>query len=219
MADVPFPDQIPIFPLPNVVLFPQVDLPLHIFEPRYREMVQDAMDGDRRIGMVLLRADWGKDYDGSPAIYPVGCVGRIGNFELMDDGRSNLVLHGERRFRVLDEIPGKSYRRARVEWAPMPQTDPNEAVRARLRSCVISLLKRAGKPGAEEVWERLPKDWGKLVNLLAFGLPLKEVEKMALLECTGSAARAERMIEVLEFRLAEHESRQTGGGGNGESWH
>lgn len=214
-----FPPTIPIFPLPNVVLFPSVDLPLHIFEPRYREMVRDAMDGDKLIGMVLLKPDWGKDYEGSPAIYPIGCVGHIDKLEQLDDGRSNLVLRGQRRFEVTKEIPGKAYRRAEVSWAPMPSQEPNDAVRKRLRACVIELLERAGKDGADQIWDRLPKDWTKLVNLLAFGLPLKEVEKMALLECTGCAERAERMIEVLEFRLAEHDTRRSGGGGSGESWH
>ncbi len=214
-----FPDTIPIFPLPNVVLFPQVDLPLHIFEPRYREMVRDAMAGDKMIGMVLAKADSKEAYEGSPTIYPVGCVGSIENFELMDDGRSNLVLHGRRRFEVVEEIEGKAYRQARVRWSPPSSTETDDRVRMRLRSSVIALLERAGKTGAEEVWERLPTEWSNLVNLLAFGLPLKEVEKMALLECTGPVARAERMIEILEFRLAEHDSRQRGGGGGGESWH
>lgn len=214
-----FPTTIPIFPLPNVVLFPSVDLPLHIFEPRYREMASDAMDGDKLIGMVLLKPNWRDDYEGAPAIYPIGCVGHIDKFELLDDGRSNLVLRGQRRFEVTKEIPGRSYRRAEVTWAPMPTNEPNEPVRERLRACVVELLERAGKEGPAQIWERLPKDWTKLVNLLAFGLPLKEVEKMALLECTGCAARAERMIEILEFRLAEHDTRRSGGGGSGESVH
>lgn len=214
-----FPETISIFPLPNVVLFPDVELPLHIFEPRYRDMVKDAMDGDKLIGMVLLRADWREADGGPPAIYPIGCVGQIEKFDVLEDGRSNLVLRGRRRFEVKEEIPGTSYRRAKVEWAPMPSKDTDEHVRDRLRTCVIGLLDRAGKTGPEQIWERLPKEWTKLVNLLAFGLPLKEVEKMALLECTGCAARAERMIEILEFRLAEHQSRNTGGGGSGGSWH
>ncbi|MDG2305582.1 MAG: LON peptidase substrate-binding domain-containing protein [Candidatus Binatia bacterium] len=215
-----FADTISIFPLPNVVLFPQVELPLHIFEPRYREMVTDAMDGDHLIGMVLLRAGWREAAGGPPAIYPIGCVGRIEKYDLVEDGRSNLVLHGQRRFEVKEELEGKPYRRARVEWAPMPSTDNDERVRDRLRTCVIGLLERAGKTGPGEIWDRLPKEWTKLVNLLAFGLPLKEVEKMALLECTGCAARAERMIEILEFRLAEHQSRNSSGSsGSGESWH
>lgn len=215
MDVVDFPDTIPIFPLPNVVLFPEVDLPLHIFEPRYREMVRDAMDGDKLIGMVLLKQDGQSNEAGAPAIYKIGCVGHIDKFDLLDDGRSNLVLRGQRRFEVTGEIEGKAYRRAQVRWAPMPSKDADETIRTRLRACVLQLLKRAGKESPEQIWERLPKEWTKLVNLLAFGLPLKEVEKMALLECDGCGARAERMIEILEFRLAEHEARNTGGGNGG----
>lgn len=209
------PDTIPIFPLPNVVLFPEVDLPLHIFEPRYREMVRDAMEGDKRIGMVLLRPEREDQQSALPSIYRIGCVGRIEKFELLEDGRSNLVLRGERRFEVTGELDGKSYRRARVVWAPISSKDVDEEVRSRLRHCVVQLLERAGKESAEKIWERLPTEWSKLVNLLAFGLPLKEVEKMALLECDGCRERAARMIEILEFRLAEHQARSTGGGNGG----
>jgi hypothetical protein len=206
--------------LPNVVLFPDVDLPLHIFEPRYRDMVRDAMAGDHLIGMVLLRPDWRSDYHGSPPIYPIGCVGRIETFEILDDGRSNLVLHGRRRFEILEEVPGRTYRRARVRWCDTPPCGDDPGVRERLRACVVGLLQRAGKAEPEETWDRLPKEWDRLVNLLAFGLPLEEVEKMALLECDGPGPRAARMIEILEFRLAEHGLPGSGArGGGSESWH
>jgi len=215
-----FPDTIAIFPLPNVVLFPQVDLPLHIFEPRYREMVRDAMDGDRLIGMVLLQGGGREAEPELPPIYPVGCVGRIEEFGLLEDGRSNLILRGRRRFTVTEEIGGRAYRRARVRWAAAAAgAEEEEEVRRRLRGCVIGLLERAGKPDPAEIWERLPNEWEKLVNLLAFGLPLAEVEKMALLECDGCTARAARMIEILEFRLAEHDSRALGGRRRRDAWH
>src|SRR4029079_6084798 len=94
---------IPVFPLPNVVLFPHVCLPLHIFEPRYREMVSDALEGDRMIGMVLLRPGWEADYDGRPAIHAVGCEGLITHAERTADGRYNLVLRGLEKFRVQQE--------------------------------------------------------------------------------------------------------------------
>ncbi len=96
------PPTIPLFPLPNVVLFPNVYLPLHIFEPRYREMVSDALDGDRIIGMVLLRPGWEGDYEGRPAVYPVGCAGLISHAERLSDGRYNIVLQGAR------EVPGQA---------------------------------------------------------------------------------------------------------------
>src|SRR5512132_186939 len=93
------PPTIPIFPLPTVVLFPNVFLPLHIFEPRYREMVGDALAGDRIIGMVLLREGWQKDYEGRPPVYPVGCAGLITFCEPHADGRYNIALRGMEKFR------------------------------------------------------------------------------------------------------------------------
>jgi hypothetical protein len=94
---------IPVFPLPDVVLFPGVFLPLHIFEPRYREMVKDSLAGDRLIGISLLRPGWDHDAEGRPAIYPVGCVGLISHVEETEDGRYNLVLRGVEKFRVVRE--------------------------------------------------------------------------------------------------------------------
>ena len=87
-------DLLPIFPLPNVVLFPNVFLPLHIFEPRYREMVADALKSDRMIGMALLRPGWQREYEGRPAVYPIGCSGVITHVDQLDDGRYNIVLRG-----------------------------------------------------------------------------------------------------------------------------
>src|SRR3954465_3453326 len=93
-------DLLPLFPLPNVVLFPNVFLPLHIFEPRYREMVADALASDRMIGMVLLRPGWDRDYEGRPPLYAVGCSGVLTHNERLPDGRYNIVLRGIERFRI-----------------------------------------------------------------------------------------------------------------------
>src|SRR5437667_9813996 len=112
-------DLLPLFPLPNVVLFPNVFLPLHIFEPRYREMVADAVASDRMIGMVLLRPGWERDYEGRPPVYAVGCSGVITHVERQPDGRYNIVLRGVERFRIVDEDRGRSYRRATI--AAMPE--------------------------------------------------------------------------------------------------
>ena len=105
---------LPLFPLPNVVLFPNVFLPLHIFEPRYRAMVADALEGDRLIGMVLLRPGWEGDYEGRPPVFPTGCAGLITHHERLPDGRYNIVLRGLEKFRILDEDASRSYRIARV---------------------------------------------------------------------------------------------------------
>src|SRR4026209_1458288 len=101
---------LPLFPLPNVVLFPNVFLPLHIFEPRYREMTADALDADRMIGMVLLRPGGEGDYEGRPAVYPIGCSGVITHVERQPDGRYNLVLRGLDRFRIVEEDHSPRYR-------------------------------------------------------------------------------------------------------------
>src|SRR5438874_3310513 len=108
-------DLLPLFPLPNVVLFPNVFLPLHIFEPRYREMVADAVATDRLIGMALLRPGWDREYEGNPPVYPIGCSGVITHVEALADGRYNIVLRGLERFRILEEDRSRRYRRAIVE--------------------------------------------------------------------------------------------------------
>src|SRR5467141_1471164 len=123
-------DLLPLFPLPNVVLFPNVFLPLHIFEPRYREMVADAVASDRMIGMVLLRPGWERDYEGRPPVYPIGCAGVITHAERLPDGRFNIVLRGMEKFRIDSEETGQLYRVANVVPVPEP---PAESVRQEMR--------------------------------------------------------------------------------------
>src|SRR6516164_287400 len=105
-----------LFPLPNMVLFPFVIQPLHIFEERYRQMTADALASDRLICMALLRPGWEAEYSGRPPIHSVACLGRIVADQRLDDGRYNLLLRGLARVRIVEEIePGQTYRRARVE--------------------------------------------------------------------------------------------------------
>src|SRR5258708_18977220 len=96
-------DLLPIFPLPNVVLFPNVFLPLHIFEPRYREMVADALKGDRIIGMTLLRAGYESRYEDRPPVYDIGCAGVITHAQPLADGRYDIVPRGLHRLRITSE--------------------------------------------------------------------------------------------------------------------
>jgi Lon protease-like protein len=108
---------LPLFPLPTAVLFPNVFLPLHIFETRYRQMVADALNGDRMIGMVLLKPGFEPEYEGQPPVYDVGCSGLITHVERLPDGRFNIVLRGLEKFRLLAEDPPMgpgSYRRGMV---------------------------------------------------------------------------------------------------------
>src|SRR5262245_44622238 len=104
-----------LFPLPNLVLFPQAVQALHIFEPRYRQMTADALVSDRLIAMALLRPGWEADYEGAPPIHPVVCLGRVVADQLLDDGRYNLLLRGVSRARIVEEVSSdKLYRTARV---------------------------------------------------------------------------------------------------------
>jgi len=193
---------LPLFPLPNTVLFPTVFLPLHIFEPRYRDMVADALAGDRLIGMVLLREGWQRDYEGRPAIYPIGCSGVITHIERLGDGRYNLVLRGVDRFRVKDEDHSKAYRRAVVNSLRERALDTGDRMelrllRGRLESLLAPTLDRVGAD--PPTTSAMPDE--DLVNALAQCLDLDPVEKQALLEADSIVARASALVELLDMRL------------------
>ena len=193
---------LPIFPLPNVVLFPNVFQPLHIFEPRYRDMVADALDADRMIGMVLLRPGWESDYEGRPPVYPIGCSGVITHAERLDDGRFNIVLRGVERFRVVREDHSRLYRRAAVELLAEDalSTEDREAVR-RQRSKLEGLLSPAVGTSATDPRTTAAMSDEDLVNALAQYLGLEPLEKQALLEQRGLRGRAESLVELLEMKI------------------
>ena len=209
-------DLLPLFPLPNVVLFPNVFLPLHIFEARYREMVADAIASDRMIGMVLLQAGWDRDYEGRPPVYPIGCSGVVTHVERLADGRYNLVLRGIERFRILDEDHALSYRRAIVE--PLRErplgADDRAAIRrqrSKLESILAPAVERDGDPREPQGGPsqsragdpRMPASMSDedLVNALAQYLDLEPLEKQALLEQPCLRTRAESLVELLEMKM------------------
>jgi Lon protease-like protein len=117
----PFP-AVPLFPLPNVVLFPRAVLPLHVFEERYKAMTAAALRGDRQIAMALLQPGWEKDYYHRPALDPVVCIGTILTHERLPDGKYNFLLQGHTRARIIREIEGKPYRTATLEAIPETPT-------------------------------------------------------------------------------------------------
>jgi uncharacterized protein len=192
---------LPLFPLPNVVLFPSVFLPLHIFEPRYRDMVSDALAGDRLIGMVLLRPGWEQEYENQPAVYPIGCSGLITHVERLADGRFNLVLRGVERFRILSEDHDRRYRRAIVE--PLIERDLTTEDRDCLRNQrakLESLLSPALGGNEPDSHTNAMSD-EDLVNALAQYLSLDPLEKQALLEQHGLRNRAESLVELIEMKM------------------
>jgi uncharacterized protein len=195
------PPTIPIFPLPNVVLFPNVFLPLHIFEPRYRQMVDRAIGGDRIIGMVLLRPGWEGDYEGRPPVYRVGCAGVITHAERLPDGRFNIVLRGMEKFRIASEETGEPYRVASVDSLPEP---PAESVRQEMRGErrrleTLLVPQPEGPRRDQKVPSSMPDE--DLVNALAQYLEFDPVEKQALLERDGLLDRCRSLIELLEMKV------------------
>lgn len=195
-------DLLPIFPLPSVVLFPNVFLPLHIFEPRYRNMVADAIEGDRVIGMVLLKPDWERDYEGRPPTYQVGCSGVVTHAERLHDGRYNIVLRGLERFRILSEDHTRSYRRAMIEPWPEPALGTNDRQslneeRRKLEALVAPSAERAGM-GSANTSAMSDAD---VINALAQYLDLEPAEKQALLERPSLESRAQSLVELLEMKI------------------
>jgi Lon protease-like protein len=205
------PPIIPIFPLPNLVLFPGVRVPLHIFEPRYREMVAEVGADHGIIGMMLLKGDWERDYHGYPDIFEVGCAGRIGDLVRLPDGRFNLVLEGLAEFRIVRELRDRSFRRAKVDWCPVEAhaLDLDDEAMESLRALLVSYVGDL----AVETWRAAVEESGlrgsELVNFLCFHLDLAALEKQALLEALNSRARC--LFDVLSFRLEE---RKLGPGGS-----
>ena len=192
------PTEIPLFPLPEVVLFPGVPRPLLVFEPRYREMVADALKGNKIIGMVLLRPGYEKDYEGRPPIYGIGCAGVIEDYEQLPDGRYGILLRGLTTFRVVSEDQRKPYRLARVEAVPELLTDeergPLSTVRerlARLLDTVLPLGVEPPDPGLDDV---------EFVNLIAQALSMPEDARQDLLERNSLLSRARALVDRLERR-------------------
>src|SRR5262245_743250 len=199
-------DLLPIFPLPSTVLFPNVFLPLHIFEPRYREMIADALASDRMIGMALLRPGWERDYEGRPPVYPIGCSGVVTHFDRLSDGRYNIVLRGLERFRIVEENHSRAYRLAVVEQVGGPQLvavdrDRIRTCRAKLEALLAPAVEHVGLLGhphtassaARAADPKIPTSMNDedLINALAQYLDLDPLEKQALLEKDCLRSRAE----------------------------
>ena len=192
------PQEIPIFPLPEVVLFPGVSRPFLIFEPRYREMVADALKGTRVIGMVLLRPGYESDYEGRPPIYDVGCAGEIKDYEQLPDGRYVILLRGLTTFRVVTEDRRRVYRLARVEAVPELLNNEELGALSTLRERLTQLLYTVLPLGAEPPEPGL--DDAEFVNVTAQNLSMPEAARQELLERNSVLARARALVERLEQR-------------------
>ena len=198
--------RVPIFPLPGAILFPRSQLPLHIFEPRYREMVRDAIDGAGRIGMIQpVRLD----DDNQAPLYGVGCVGEIVSIEELDDGRFNIVLLGTERFRYIQDVSvDASYRCAEVDIQAFDDAEP-DALSLAERAEVEREARRLGDAmGLAVDWNAVNRlDDEMLVNAIAQVAPFDVGAKQALLEQPSLAGRADLLVQLMQF----HRAAVTGG--------
>ena len=189
------PSDIPLFPLPEVVLFPGARRPLVIYEPRYREMVADALKGDRIIGTVLLRPGFEANYEGRPPIYAIGCAGVIEDYQRLPDGRYAILLHGLTTFRVVREDQRKPYRRARVEAIPEVLKDEDRASLSMLRERLARLLDGLLPLDVKPPDPSLEDD--EFVNVTAQALEMPEASRQELLEDNNVVGRARGLVERL----------------------
>ncbi len=192
-----------LFPLPNVVLFPHVMLPLHIFEPRYRQMTADALADDRLIAMVLLKSGTEAEFEERPTLHPIACLGRIVAEQRLDDGRYNLLLRGLSRARISKEVKrDQLYRSARLELlhdTGLPAPEEAKRLRSQLAELATTWFNAMGLD-PEQLSKLLDSDLplGTLGDILSFALPLAVELKQKLLEELDAEQRVQRLIQHLE---------------------
>lgn len=188
-----------VFPLPGALLFPGMHLPLHIFEPRYRAMISDAMARDRRIGMIQPRPGAYAPNE-PPPLFEIGCVGKIAEFEALEEGRYNLVLEGLSLFRVLRELDvTTAFRQVEAELLPVMAEDETLSL-ARRSSLEMESRRFADAQGYAVDWAAVNRlDDEALVNGIAQIAPFDVAAKQALLEVPGIEDRAELIIQLMQF--------------------
>ena len=200
----PVPDIVPIFPLPTVVFFPHTYLPLHIFEPHYREMVQEASGNAQCIGMALLKDGWEDQYDEAPPIYSIGCVGRIISSHKLSDGRYNIVLQGLYRCTYEEQTVITNYRQAKITpHRPEASLSLTSDVRRHLEMTAQEYLTSKKANELCEIISSTTLTDPILVHNLSAGLDLSPLEKQFLLESHNLAQQARRLIDLIRFKIAD----------------
>ncbi len=186
--------RITIFPLTGAILYPGLHLPLHIFEPRYRAMISDALARDRRIGMIQPQ----REFEGAP-LFQIGCLGRIGDVQALEDGRFNVVLEGETRFRMLRELDVTTpFRQIEAE---LLGESADETLAAIERAGFEREARRfATAQGYRVDWDSVARlDDVSLINGVCQIAPFDAAAKQALLEADGIGARCELLIQLMQF--------------------
>lgn len=194
------PARVPIFPLGGAILFPRTHLPLHIFEDRYRAMVEDALAGSGRIAMIQPRDEFDP-----PGLYQVGCVGELVGVEELDDGRYNIMLLGSHRFRLIAEVDGGTpYRQADIDLAAFEDAEPEPLASIQRAEVEREARKFGDSLGLAVDWEAVGRlDDEMLVNSIAQIAPFDVGAKQALLETVELKDRADLVVQLMQFqRLA-----------------
>jgi Lon protease-like protein len=188
-----------LFPLPNFVMMPHVLKGFHIFEPRYRELVEHALAKDKLIGLVLPKTGWDQDYEGSFPIHEMGCLCTIHEHEKMDDGRFNLVLRGICRFRLEHELLTSTlYRQAKAELLPDPAVAGDNDLRHDLERAVLPWLSDEGEGRAQFLkLVQSAAPLGTIVDVVSFALPLPVDWKQELLETLDVSKRVLHLAKLL----------------------
>jgi Lon protease-like protein len=192
--------QIPVFPLPNVVLFPHVSLGLHIFEPRYRRMIEDALASDRLIAMALLKEGWEQDYDGSPPVHDIACAGVIEEHQRLPDARFNIRLRGLSRIALGAFTATAPYRVAAFRSLDDLNADDGPAVRPyreRLLLTCAGLLRDIAGPSARPLALSPDLPFTVGVNSLCQSLSADAGRRQALLETDDVIERCRSLLEIL----------------------
>jgi uncharacterized protein len=211
-----FSGKVRLFPLPNLVLFPHVMQPLHIFEPRYREMLEDAIAGDRLVAMALLAPGWEKDYEGRPPLYPVACLGRITTYFRLADGTYNVLLLGLRRVKLLCEMESnRRFREARVEIRedlyPTEEIEGCDLLHDRLHKAFVQILPFL--PEAQEQLDQLTDtdvSLGMLTDIISYMLDIDLGKKQSLLTEIDVYRRAQLLLKYLVSATEEFEGDTAG---------
>ncbi|TCM17099.1 hypothetical protein EDF56_106213 [Novosphingobium sp. PhB165] len=186
--------RITIFPLPGAVLYPGLQLPLHIFEPRYRAMVSDALARDRRIGMIQPQ----RPVEGAP-LFAVGCLGRIGDVEALEDGRFNILLEGEARFRTLRELNVSTPFR-QIEAELLVDSDDETLAAVERASFEREARRFADAQGYAVDWDQVARlDDRSLINGVSQIAPFDAAAKQALLEASSLPERCELLVQLMQF--------------------
>jgi Lon protease-like protein len=198
-------NEIPIFPLPNVVFFPKTLLPLHIFEPRYRQMVEEALNNSNKITMTLLKEGWEQDYFGNPEVHEIGCIGEIQYSEKLENGRYNIMLYGLSRVKIVKFVQEEPFRIAEVRYLKDRHFDHdgfNENSEA--ESFVALVQKYLHEIGSKNFDDRLrlqSYSLESIMNQIASIMDITIGEKQSLLEIGSLETRYERLTHIIQDKL------------------